>query len=202
MSLLIQRWECERLLSVIIRNLANMGANMDLIQAADLVKAHAKKYEQLMGVAAELERIGSFDQARREAEAAQGRAVADLEKARGELAVVLGKVGEVRAEADFIIGQAQERAAVIVAEAEGKAARTAEVAEAKIADKIAVAQAKLESIKAEIATAESSRADGVKATAEKLAEIEASIAAKKSEGDHLTQKLAKTRIEIAKLLGS
>jgi hypothetical protein len=175
---------------------------MDLIQAADAIRAQAKKYEQFVAVAAELERIGSFEQARQEAEAAHRAAVGALAVATDKLAVVQGGIEEAQAEAERVIVQARERAAVIVAEADGKALRAAEVAEAQIADKMAVAQSWLDGIEQAAAAATERNRLAISDASGRLAALAASTSAKQDELDALTIKIDKARREVAKLLGS
>lgn len=175
---------------------------MDLIQAAEAIKAQANKYESFVAVAAELERIGSFEQARQEAEAAHRTAVGALVVAQDKLVLVQGEIDDAQAEAERIVSQAMERAAAIVAEADGKAARAADVAAAQAADNLAVAQAKLAGIAASTAAAEEAHRLALSNASSKLAAVEVATAAKQAELDALTIKIDKARREISKLLGS
>jgi len=145
----------------------------DLIKAADDIRIFAAKVKGFVSVAEAIEKIGSFDQAAKDAEArknkayeAEVKAVKSLEVAEADLKLAHGKIAEAEeksalieqtahARANTIIAEAHAKSDAVLAEGVAKKAKLAsDVIEARaelgdLMDKIEQAKADLQVIKAQ-----------------------------------------------------
>jgi chromosome segregation ATPase len=99
--------------------------------AATTIRKAAVKYEQMIGLAAELERIGSLEDIARDCSASAEAARTELAKAKEDLAKTKAKIEEAREKAAAITLTADEDAAALLADR----VKDAEVAAAGITKK-------------------------------------------------------------------
>jgi len=126
------------------------------MKAADDIKSLASKFRAVLEVASVLEKIGSLDQATRDAESRKNKAYDDEKKALllcmdldGKVALKQEAIKVAEEQADYIVVKAKQKAAEIFEEAQAKkVAESAKAAEAKAyADACVVAKkAELESV--------------------------------------------------------
>ena len=146
----------------------------ELINVADQVRAGAKRLEWVLQLADALERVGSLEQAEKEAKKATEKAKKDLEKAKSDLAKAADKLRDAEEsvpkavsqanavlagaheEAKALANQAKADAAAIINAAQGKAQATVDaaisqaagIAEQIKAEKSVLAQYQGETVKA------------------------------------------------------
>jgi chromosome segregation ATPase len=129
---------------------------MSKINAADAIRASIRNDRALLEYADELEKVGSIEQAAQEANAANAKAKAELEKTKEQLneskqaladfndsarlkvleseAVAAEVIDKAQAEATDIRNKAKERANGTIKQAEAKASQLVVGAEAKLAE--------------------------------------------------------------------
>ena len=136
-----------------------------ITEAADFIKRQAKLHEQFVVAAEALDRVGSLEQAEKEAQAALKKADAARVDAEAALLKIQGDIdaakpiadqikadaaAEAKAKADATVAKAEAKAAKIVAAAED----TAKTVEAASNEQLAQAQADLEALQAQRALVE------------------------------------------------
>jgi colicin import membrane protein len=163
------------------------------IEAADAIRRAAKQYEMFVKTAEALDRVGSFEQAAKEADAARVKAASERDQALAELAEAKKQVTEERAAAKKARATAQQQAETLLAEAkvqaQAEAAKQAEAAAAAASKVVEDAQALAGKIRAE-AQQEQVRLDGLQASVkEKTTEVAGLIAQR----DQLTSAIEQLR---------
>lgn len=139
------------------------------MKAADDIKSLASRFRSVLEVAEVLEKIGSLEQAVRDAESKKKAAYADAEKAVSllndkaeELEKANAEIGKAKEASASIVAQANQKAGVIIAEAEVKAGEIISKAnsdKAVVEEAIKSLNAKSVSLSGEISKQESHLAD-------------------------------------------
>ena len=170
-------------------------------QAADALKRYAVKYESLMAAAAELEALGSMEQAAKESQAAVKAAKVEL----GDLLVDIDNtkvsIKKAKESAAAIAAKADEQAMAKLQEADQKAQAIIDGANAQ-AGKItgnadAEASRQLSAIAGKVASL-----TGTKVGLEQdIASLNHAVETKRIEAEDLEKRIAKAQASIAKLLG-
>jgi chromosome segregation ATPase len=170
-------------------------------QAADALKRYAVKYESLMAAAAELEALGSMDQAAKEAQAALKSAKAELETNINMLADAKAAVAAAKADAKKVSVKADEQAMAKLQEADQKAQAIIDGANAQAGkikgDADAEASRQLSAIAGKVASLTSTKV-GLE---QDIASLNHAVEAKRIEAEDLEKRLTKAQASIAKLLG-
>lgn len=168
---------------------------MSTQDAVDFIRRQANLHAQFVRVANDLERIGSLENAAKEAVAARAAAEDELDKVRKD-------VETAKALADKIEADAAEAAKAKLAEADEQAARILATASEAANDKLAAAeQAAAEAVAGAKAQADSARAAATAARAaealadEARSDTEIKLKAAQAEHDKLTKALEKIRAQ-------
>jgi chromosome segregation ATPase len=171
------------------------------VQAAEAIEALANQYKQMVEAAEMLKKIGSLENAAKEAqkacEAAKDEAEAakleadlaknDAKKAKGKVVEMLDKA---IADANETVLQGKQKADQIVAEAESRATEINLAASERISSALADVNANRSKVLAEIADAK-----------QLLEGLMLDIQSKTSEANEAQKKLDKVQAQITKLLG-
>ena len=132
-------------------------------EAVDSIKVLAARLEGIVQVAQVLERIGSLEQAEREAGDRLATARADATKAQARLAEIQQSVKDAEAQAPVILADARTRADAVIYNAEGRAdvitLKAEDAAKQIKANAQAVAQRLTDDAAAVVRAAQDSKAD-------------------------------------------
>jgi len=168
----------------------------EVLNAVDQIKSWAKKNQAIINLAAELERIGSLEQAADEAAKRQAQAYAEADKARSTLEAVNAAIVEGRKQcesarftAEQTINQGRTAAHEISEAAKAAASETLDKAERTAKEIIGAAVGRQASIAAEINKA-----------GQVLAQVKADCEAVKLETQRYSAELDKKREAARKLM--
>ena len=170
-------------------------------EAADVLKRHALKYEQLMGAAAALAEVGSLEQAAREAGVAKDKAIAERDIALADNAKAKGDAERNKIKAEQLLTSAELEVAQMIEAAKATAGATADAIVFEATNR-AEANVKAGDAKREAAMEAAARARDELAAAEAATRAaEDKLAALVAATEDAEVKLKKAQAAIAKLLG-
>lgn len=124
----------------------------DLFEAADVLRRHVKNLEAMQAAADVLERLGSLDQAEREAKARTADAKATLEAVNREVEGAKNRLAAVDAQGAKILADARREAEKALAESSQRSLERASAAEGKVTEagaEVVAAMAKVDEAKAD-----------------------------------------------------
>ena len=170
-------------------------------EAATTIRKAAVKYEQMVGLAAELERIGSLDGIAKDCAAQADAARADLAKAKDDLAKAKAKIKDAEDKASAVIVEANVMAGATMDEAKKLSEINAAEILKKAQDQAAEMVATASTVKAQL----SSEIGGLQRAVEAAKDQLQHLTAAKTEAEKATadseKKLSTLREKIKALLG-
>jgi hypothetical protein len=171
------------------------------LHAAEAIERLAVQYQQMIEVAEILKKIGTVEQATKEAEQAAAAARAEAAAARADADLAKADVKKAKDKAAALLDKAADDVAAMIAEGSAKAAGIE--ADAITAANVTRDQAKRQASEMLIAaTAQKNQlVSDFKALSQQCVDLDNEIKAKTEEVELLESRLAKAQAQIAKLLG-